>query len=39
MWQDSAKTAYFLGHSSPRMVEDRYARGVRQNEAKAFWAL
>lgn len=39
MWQDSAKTAYFLGHSSPRMVEDRYARGVRQAEAKAFWAL
>jgi integrase len=39
MWKDSAKTAYFLGHSSPRMVEDRYARGVRQNEAKAFWAL
>ena len=39
MWQDSAKTAYFLGHSSPRMVEEKYARGVRQSEAKAFWAL
>lgn len=39
MWQDSAKTAYFLGHSSPRMVEDRYARAVRKEEAKAFWAL
>ena len=39
MWQDSAKTAYFLGHSSPRMVEDRYARAVREKEAKAFWAL
>lgn len=39
MWQDSAKTAYFLGHSSPRMVEDRYARGVREAEAKEFWAL
>jgi len=39
MWQDSAKTAYFLGHSSPRMVEEKYARAVRQNEAKTFWAL
>ena len=39
MWQDSTKTAYFLGHSSPRMVEDKYARAVRQAEAKAFWAL
>ena len=39
MCQDSAKTAYFLGHSSPRMVEEKYARGVRQSEAKAFWAL
>jgi integrase len=39
MWQDSSKTAYFLGHSSPRMVEEKYARGVRQSEAKAFWAL
>lgn len=39
MWEDSAKTAYFLGHSSPRMVEARYARAVRKHEAKAFWAL
>lgn len=39
MWQDSAKTAYFLGHSSPRMVEEKYARAVREKEAKAFWAL
>jgi len=39
MWQDSAKTAYFLGHSSPRMVEEKYARAVREKEAKAFWDL
>lgn len=39
MWQDSNKTAYFLGHSSPRMVEDKYARAVREADAKAFWAL
>lgn len=39
MWQDSAKTAYFLGHSSPRMVEEKYARAVREKEARAFWAL
>lgn len=39
MWQDSAKTAYFLGHSSPRMVEEKYARAVRQADAKAFWAI
>jgi len=39
MWKDSAKPAYFLGHSSPRMVEDKYARAVRQADAKKFWAL
>ena len=39
MWKDSAKTAYFLGHSSPRMVEEKYARAVREKDAKAFWAL
>lgn len=39
MWQDSAKTAYFLGHSSPRMVEEKYARAVREKEARAFWGL
>lgn len=39
MWKDSAKTAYFLGHSSPRMVEEKYARAVREKDAKAFWAI
>ena len=39
MWQDSNKTAYFLGHSSPRMVDEKYARAVRQAEAAKFWAL
>jgi integrase len=39
MWKDSAKSAYFLGHSSPKMVEEKYARAVRQADAKAFWAL
>jgi integrase len=38
-WQDAGKTAYFLGHSSPKMVRERYARAVREKEAKAFWAL
>jgi integrase len=38
-WQDAGKTAYFLGHSSPKMVRERYARAVRKKEAKAFWAL
>ena len=39
MWKDSAKTAYFLGHSSPRMGEEKYARAVREKEAKAFWLI
>jgi integrase len=39
MWQDSSKTAYFLGHSSARMVEEKYARGVRKADAEKFWAL
>ncbi len=39
MWQDSSKTAYFLGHSSARMVEEKYARGVRKSDAEKFWAL
>jgi integrase len=39
MWQDSTKTAYFLGHSSPRMVEEKYARGVRKADAEKFWAI
>jgi integrase len=38
-WQDAGKTAYYLGHSSPKMVRERYARAVRKNEALAFWAL
>ena len=38
-WQDAGKTAYFLGHSSPKMVRERYARAVRKKEALAFWAL
>jgi len=38
-WQNDAKTAYFLGHSSSRMVRERYARAVRQAEAKKFWGL
>ena len=39
MWQDSSKTAYFLGHSSARMVEEKYARGVRKADAEKFWAI
>jgi integrase len=39
MSQDSSKTAYFLGHSSARMVEEKYARGVRKADAEKFWAL
>ena len=38
VWQDAGKTAYFLGHSSPKMVRERYARAVRQAEALEFWA-
>ena len=38
-WQDAGKTAYFLGHSSPKMVRERYARAVREKEALALWAL
>lgn len=38
-WQDAGKTAYYLGHSSPKMVRERYARAVRKKEALAFWAL
>lgn len=38
-WQDAGRTAYFLGHSSPKMVHERYARAVRQAEALAFWKL
>jgi integrase len=39
MWQDSGKTAFFLGHSSPQMVNKTYARAVRQAEAERFWGL
>lgn len=38
-WEDAGKTAYFLGHSSPKMVRERYARAVRKKEALAFWGL
>ena len=38
-WQDSGKTAFFLGHSSPQMVNKTYARAVPQAEAKKFWGL
>ena len=39
MWQDSGKTAFYLGHSSPQMVNKTYARAVPQAEAKKFWGL
>jgi integrase len=39
MWQDAGKTAFFLGHSSPQMVNKTYARAVRQAEAERFWGL
>lgn len=39
MWQDSGKTAFYLGHSSPQMVNKTYARAVPQAEAKRFWGL
>ena len=39
MWQDAGKTAFFLGHSSPQMVNKTYARAVPQSEAKKFWGL
>jgi integrase len=39
MWQDSGKTAFFLGHSSPQMVNKTYARAVRQTEAEKFWGM
>lgn len=38
-WEDAGKTAYFLGHSSPKMVRERYARAVRKKEALAFWGI
>ena len=39
MWQDAGKTAFFLGHSSPQMVNKTYARAVPQAEAERFWGL
>jgi integrase len=39
MWQDAGKTAFFLGHSSPQMVNKTYARAVPQSEAIKFWNL
>lgn len=39
MWQDAGKTAFYLGHSSPQMVNKTYARAVPQAEAKRFWGL
>ena len=39
MWQDAGKTAFFLGHSSPQMVNKTYARAVPQADAEAFWGL
>ena len=39
MWQDAGKTAFFLGHSSPQMVNKTYARAVRLAEAERFWGL
>lgn len=39
MWQDSGKTAFFLGHSSPQMVNKTYARAVPQADAERFWGL
>lgn len=39
MWQDAGKTAFFLGHSSPQMVNKTYARAVPQADAERFWGL
>lgn len=39
MWQDAGKTAFYLGHSSPQMVDKTYARAVPQADAKKFWGL
>ncbi len=39
MWQDAGKTAFFLGHSSPQMVNKTYARAVPQSEAIKYWNL
>jgi len=39
MWQDAGKTAFFLGHSSPQMVNKTYARAVPQSEAIKYWYL
>jgi integrase len=38
-WQDAGKTAFFLGHSSPQMVNKTYARAVPQADAERFWGL
>lgn len=37
--QDSVKTAYEMGHTSPRLVYETYANAVSRRDAAAWWAL
>ncbi|GAT33255.1 phage integrase family protein [Terrimicrobium sacchariphilum] len=39
MWEDSGKTAHQMGHTSPNMVHQNYARAVKKKEATEWWAL
>lgn len=38
-WQDAARTAYEMGHTSTRMVHDEYARAVTRQAASQWWRL
>jgi len=38
-FQDSMKTAYEMGHTSPRLVYETYANAVSRRDAAAWWNL
>lgn len=38
-WQDAARTAHEMGHTSTRMVHDEYARAVSRQAASQWWKL
>jgi hypothetical protein len=38
-YQDKQKTAYQLGHSSLKMLDEHYWKAVQHDEAMKFWNL
>jgi len=39
MWEDAPRTAFQMGHRSPQMIYQHYARAVRKEDAVRWWAI